>query len=93
VTFFSPGSFFRAPEWLRAPRAPDVSPEMRWYPIVTAVQVAADLAAGTEAAPLGYGHNFAPAHYIDAWIALTEPAAWTDGDSQRLKSLFSTYHR
>lgn len=93
VTFFSGRSFFREPEWLRAPRAPDVSPEMRWYPVVTMVQVAADLAAGAEAAPLGYGHNFAPAHYIDAWVALTEPAGWTDGESRRLKSLFAAYRR
>lgn len=93
VTFFSATSFFREPEWLRAPRAPDVSPAMTWYPMVTMVQMAADLAAGTEAAPLGYGHNFAPAHYIDAWVALTEPAGWTESDSQRLRSLFSTYRR
>ena len=57
------------------------------------LQVAADLAAGTEAAPLGYGHNFAPAHYIDAWRAVTEPVGWTDGHSQRLKSVFGTYRR
>jgi uncharacterized membrane protein len=93
VTFFAPAAFFRAPEWLRQPRAPDVSPSMRWYPVVTMVQVAADLAAGTEAAPLGYGHNFAPADYIDAWVALTEPRGWTAGDSRRLKSLFATYRR
>ena len=93
VTFFSAGSFFREPEWLRAPRAPDVSPAMRWYPVVTMVQLAADLAADAETAPLGFGHNFAPAHYIDSWIALTEPAGWTDGDTRRLKSLFADYRR
>lgn len=93
VTFFSPASFFREPDWLRAPRAPDVSPDMKWYPVVTMVQVAADLAAAVTAPPLGYGHNFAPAHYIDAWLALTEPAGWMDGDSQRLKALFAEYRR
>jgi uncharacterized membrane protein len=91
VTFFSARTFFREPEWLRAPRGPDVSPKLRWYPVVTMVQLAADLAAGTEAAPLGYGHNFAPAHYIDAWLALTEPTGWTDGGTERLKSLFAAY--
>lgn len=93
VTFFSVTSFFRAPDWLRAPRGPDVSPELRWYPVVTAVQLAADLAAGTDAAPLGYGHNFAPAHYIDAWLALTEPDGWTGEDTRRLKTLFAAYRR
>jgi uncharacterized membrane protein len=93
VTFFSARSFFRKPEWLRIPRAPDVSPEMRWYPGVTMVQLAADLVAGTDAVPLGYGHNFAPRHYIDAWLALTEPAGWTGGDTRRLKALFAAYQR
>lgn len=93
VTFFSASSFFREPQWLRAPRAPDVSPAMRWYPIITMVQVAADLAAGAEAAPLGYGHNYAPTHYIDAWLALLEPVGWTDAATQRLKALFAGYRR
>jgi uncharacterized membrane protein len=93
ITFFSPRSFVREPEWMRAPRGPDVSPSLRWFPIVTAVQLAADMLAGTEAAPLGYGHNFAPADYVDAWIALTEPERWTDDHTRRLKALFSTYSR
>lgn len=93
VTFFSPGSFFREPEWLRTPRAPDVSPSFRWFPVVTMVQTLADVAAGAEAAPLGYGHNIAPTDYIDAWVALSAPAGWTDADSQRLKELYATYSR
>jgi len=88
VTFFSPKYFFHEPEWLRAPRAPDVSPEMRWYPVVTMVQLAADFFQGTDAAPVGYGHDFAPAHYIDAWRALTDPDDWTEDDTRRLKALF-----
>jgi uncharacterized membrane protein len=91
VTFFSPDYFFHDPDWLRAPRAPDVSPEMRWYPVVTMVQLAADFMQGTEAAPIGYGHDFAPADYIDAWLALTAPPGWTDEDTRRLKSLFAAY--
>ena len=93
VTFFSVRSFFREPDWLRPPRGPDVSPALRWYPGVTMLQIAADLAAGTEVVPLGYGHNFAPAHYIDAWLALTEPAGWTDEDTRRLKERFVGYRR
>jgi uncharacterized membrane protein len=40
------------------------------------------------AAPPGYGHNFAAAHYIDAWLAPMEPKGWTDSDARRLKSLY-----
>jgi uncharacterized membrane protein len=93
VTFFSVSTLFQEPEWLRSPRGPDVSPALRWYPGVTMMQIAADLAAGAEAVPLGYGHNFAPAHYIDAWLALTEPAGWTDEDTRRLKAHFAGYRR
>lgn len=92
-TFFATSAFYREPEWLRGARAPDVLPSLRWYPIVTMVQLAADMAVGAEAAPLGFGHNFSPAHYIDAWIALTEPSGWTPAEIRRLKQHFAGYRR
>lgn len=93
VTFFTLGSFVRRPDWLEAPRAPDVSPGLRWVPIVTAIQLAADIAAGAEAAPLGYGHNFAPRDYITAWAAIAAPTGWTAEDSRRLQGHFASYQR
>jgi uncharacterized membrane protein len=55
------------PDWTALPRGPDVSPELRWYPVVTMLQLVLDMlmANGT---PMGYGHVFAPAHYVDAWL-------------------------
>jgi uncharacterized membrane protein len=88
ITFFSVRSAVRQPDWMRAPRGPDVSPALRWYPIVTMLQLAADMAAGADATPPGTGHNFAAAHYIDAWLALTEPDGWGDDDVRRLKRRF-----
>jgi len=36
---------------------------------------------------MGYGHVYAPQHYIDGWIAVTEPQI--DADKvQALKELF-----
>lgn len=93
VTFFTLGSFVRRPDWLQAPRAPDVSPKLRWVPIVTAIQLAADIAAGAEAAPLGYGHNFAPRDYITAWAAIAAPEGWTPDDTRRLQDHFMSYSR
>jgi uncharacterized membrane protein len=78
VTFFHVNTFYREPEWMRAPRGPDVVPIFRWYPLVTGLQLIADIAAGVGATPPGFGHNFAPAHYVEAWVALTEPAGWTE---------------
>ena len=35
VTFYDYRSLYREPDWMRSPRGPDVSPELRWYPVVT----------------------------------------------------------
>jgi uncharacterized membrane protein len=86
ITFFSPDIAWFEPDWMRAPRGPDVSPDLRWFPIVTMLQLAADMVVGT--APKGFGHEYAPEHYIDAWLALTEPAGWTASDVERLKDFF-----
>lgn len=86
VSFFEPRSFYTKPAWMAEPRGPDVSPELRWFPIVTMLQLMADMWAGT--APPGFGHNYAAEHYIDAWLALTEPQGWNDGDIRRLKALY-----
>ncbi|MEY6432119.1 alpha/beta-hydrolase family protein [Thioalkalicoccus limnaeus] len=86
ITFFSPGAAWREPDWMREPRAPDVSPELRWFPVVTMLQLAADMMVGT--APSGFGHEFAPTHYIDAWLALTEPEGWSESELERLRILF-----
>ena len=86
ITFFSPQAAWSKPEWMSAPRAPDVSPQLRWFPVVTMFQLAVDMVVGT--APTGFGHEYAPSHYIEAWLALTEPAGWSDEELARLRALF-----
>ncbi|AQU81773.1 MULTISPECIES: alpha/beta hydrolase [unclassified Halomonas] len=86
ITFFEPEAFWREPEWMRAPRGPDVSPELRWYPVVTMLQLLVDLATG--GAPPGFGHEIAAEHYIDAWAALSEPAGWDEQQLARLRDYF-----
>ncbi|MCK8514777.1 alpha/beta-hydrolase family protein [Methylonatrum kenyense] len=86
VTFFQPSMFYREPAWMESPRGPDVSPELRWYPVVTMLQLVADIAAGK--APTGYGHEIAAPDYIDAWLALTEPEGWSESDLARLRARF-----
>ncbi|MEE4637244.1 MAG: alpha/beta-hydrolase family protein, partial [Wenzhouxiangella sp.] len=83
IVFFSPGSAWREPAWMQAPRAPDVSPDLRWFPIVTMLQLAADMMVGT--APPGFGHEYAPADYLAAWHALMEPSGWTEAGLARLE--------
>lgn len=87
ITFFEPAAFWREPEWMREPRGPDVSPDLRWYPVVTMLQLLADLATGT--APPGFGHEIAAEDYIDAWVALSEPEGWSDEELIRLREHFA----
>lgn len=89
VTFFEPRAFYRQPEWMAPPRGPDVSDSLRWYPVVTMLQLAIDVAAADEA-PMGFGHIYAPEHYIDAWLAVTDPPDWNPADIARLKAWFRT---
>lgn len=88
VTFFDPHSFYREPDWMKPPRGPDVSPALNWFPVVTGLQLLADMALATTS-PMGYGHVYAPEHYIDAWMAVTDPQGITAEDVTRLKARFS----
>lgn len=87
ITFFDPRILYRRPEWLEEPRGPDVSKTFRWFPMVTMLQLAVDMMAGTTA-PAGYGHLFAPEHYIHAWVHVTD-VKWKPEDVARLKAHFA----
>lgn len=87
MTFFSPHLLYRRPAWLVGERGPDISPYFRWYPVVTFLQTGFDIPMATSV-PTGYGHNFAPDSYIDAWVEVTAPEHWTSEDTERLKARF-----
>jgi len=86
ITFFDPSIAWSEPDWMKQPRGPDVSPDLRWFPVVTMLQLAADMVVGT--APSGFGHEFAPEDYIEAWLALAEPEGWTPAELERLRKQF-----
>jgi uncharacterized membrane protein len=86
ITFFEPKTLFRRPEWLEEPRGPDVSEAVRWIPVVTFLQLVGDLAIADQA-PVGYGHVYAAEHYVDAWVAVTDPPGWTEEGIRRLKEV------
>ncbi len=88
MVFFSPDLLFQQPEWLDEERGPDVSPHLGWLPIITCLQVAFDLPMATDV-PLGFGHNYSPDSYIDAWTAVTSPPGWSADDTVRLKQKFA----
>lgn len=87
VTFFDPLSFYRAPEWMARPRGPDVSPDLRWYPVVSFLQQLVDIATATTV-PIGHGHVYAARHYIDAWLEVMDIKGWSEAEIERLKAHF-----
>ena len=84
IVFFNTRSLYREPDWMKTPRGQDVSPQLRWYPIVTFLQLAVDMMIATTA-PIGHGHVYAPGNYIDAWAQVTA-ADWPQAEIERLKS-------
>ena len=84
VVRWSPSLAFTKPAWLSEPRAPDVSPHMHWFPVVTFWQVTADLPS-TYHVPAGHGHRYREL-YANAWAAVAPPPGWTQQDTQRLRA-------
>jgi uncharacterized membrane protein len=84
ITFFEPRALYHRPDWMELPRGPDVSSELRWYPVVTMLQLALDMLMANST-PMGYGHVFAPAHYVDAWVTLMDVEGWSSEQIARLK--------
>lgn len=84
IVFFSPSTLWRKPDWLADPRGPDVSPSLKWVPVVTFLQLVFDMVTATQT-PVGYGHVYAADHYLDGWLAVVEPQGWDDAGLARLR--------
>ncbi|HEY0332438.1 MAG TPA: alpha/beta-hydrolase family protein [Stenotrophomonas sp.] len=92
ITFFSPHDAWRAPDWMEAPRGPDVSPQLRWYPLVSMSQFALDMMLADDA-PMGYGHVFAPSHYVPAWRGVLGDDDWSGAELQHLQQQLDAKRR
>lgn len=69
IVFFSPSLIWQRPQWLDQPHGPDVSPELRWFPVVTFLQVGFDLLTATST-PRGHGHVYDGGDYMEGWNAV-----------------------
>ena len=85
MTFADPAYAYRRPDWLSEPRGPDVSPKVAWYPVITFLQLLVDMMTAVTP-PMGFGHVYAPEHYIDGWVEVARPAGWTPEEIARLKA-------
>ena len=84
VAYPSLDSLWSPPAWMDEPRADGVPPDTGWFPIVSAVQAAADLSFAASL-PSGFGHDYR-VDYVDAFARIAPPDAWTDDDTARLEA-------
>ena len=85
IAWWNPDLLFSKPDWLREPRGDDVSPEMEWIPVVTFLQVSADMAVAVDV-PDGHGHVYVR-DVANAWAAIMQPPNWTPEKTDRLRPL------
>ena len=80
IAWWNPDLLFREPDWLREPRGYDVSPRMNWIPVVTFLQVSADMAVAVNV-PDGHGHRYVR-DVVNAWADVLQPPGWTRGQDR-----------
>jgi uncharacterized membrane protein len=85
IAWWNPDLLFREPDWLREKRGYDVLPETQWIPVVTFLQVSADMAVAVDV-PQGHGHVYV-ADVANGWAAVLEPPGWTPEKTARLRPL------
>jgi uncharacterized membrane protein len=85
ITWWNPNLLFSEPDWLREPRGYDVSADMYWIPIVTFLQVSADMAVAVDV-PDGHGHRYVR-DVVNAWAAILQPPGWTPEKTSRLRGI------
>jgi uncharacterized membrane protein len=83
IVWWSEDLLFNRPDWLREPPGRDRTASMRWYPIITFWQVAADM-TNASSVPGGHGHNYGD-FVLDGWAAVAPPDGWTPDDTERVR--------
>jgi uncharacterized membrane protein len=88
IAWWNPDLLFSEPDWLKEPRGYDVSGRMQWIPIVTFLEVSADMAVAVDV-PDGHGHVYVK-DVANAWAAILEPPGWTPEKTEKLRPLLSS---
>jgi uncharacterized membrane protein len=84
IVWWSQDLLFNRPDWLAEPPGRDRTASMRWYPIITFWQVAADM-TNAASAPGGHGHNYGD-YILDGWAGVAPPAGWNPADTERIRT-------
>lgn len=87
IAWWNPDLLFQQPDWLREKRGYDVSDDMEWIPVVTFLQVSADMAVSVDVPP-GHGHRYVD-DVANAWAAILQPPGWTPEKTAKLRPLLN----
>jgi uncharacterized membrane protein len=85
IAWWTPDLLFKSPDWLREKRGYDVLPQTRWIPVVTFLQVSADMAVAVDV-PDGHGHHYV-ADVANGWAEVLSPPGWTPEKTAKLRPL------
>ena len=90
ITWLTAELLWSPPEWLEPDqRGADVSPSMRWIPVVTALQVTIDMLMG-QSVPARHGHNFGDV-MVDGWRDVTGDAGLTPAALDAVRAEIASY--
>jgi uncharacterized membrane protein len=85
IAWWTPDLLFKSPDWLREKRGYDVLPQTHWIPVVTFLQVSADMAVAVNV-PDGHGHHYV-ADVANGWAEVLSPPGWTPEKTAKLRPL------
>ena len=85
IAWWTPDLLFKSPDWLREKRGYDVLPQTHWIPMVTFLQVSADMAVAVDV-PDGHGHHYV-ADVANGWADVLSPPGWTPEKTAKLRPL------
>lgn len=90
ITWLTSELLWSSPEWLEPDqRGADVSPSMRWIPVVTGLQVTIDMLMG-QSVPARHGHNFGDV-MVDGWREVTGDAGLSPAALDAVRAEIESY--
>ncbi len=88
IAWWNTDLLFSKPDWLREAQGNDVSPNMEWIPVITFLQVSADMAVAVDV-PDGHGHVYVR-NVANAWASILSPPGWTEEKTEKLRGLLKS---
>jgi uncharacterized membrane protein len=85
IAWWSPDLLFARPDWLDESPGYDRTARMKWIPVVTFLQVSADMAVAVDV-PDGHGHVYVR-DVVNGWAAVLQPPGWTPEKTERLRPM------